>query len=517
MKGRQVVIVRTWVVMLPYYDLGAWIIRYWPQMRLLMNTSRLAKVSLVGLFLTLSTIAQASSTDLILHYTFDGDSGTNVFDSTANENDGTLLGEVTYETGLSGKAARFTSKNTYIVSSSPGLNMNGWTGMTVSVWVLTKNYTTYGHVVNRGPITADTPAAFELMAGSTYGRGAWAVLTNANAGIALYSGLNPKLPLNTWCHLVGTYDGTKSSYYVNGVRVSDVYGITPNTPIYDPLDSKMVIGNMSRIPLINWSDMYFNGLIDELKIYNRCLSETEAAQLYNDFAPISLTIYGDPSNVGQPMPDGYGVHSMSGGTSVTCSVPAFVASGNSRYYCMGWTGTGSVPSAGLTNVISFTLTHESILTWKWKTEYYLDTEAGPHGTVSLLDEWYTNGAPVTLTTTADQGYHFVLWTGDVPIGQAALSSLTIKMDRARTVTAVFAQDATQAPSDAVLYYNFDNDTGTNVWDQSGNGNHGYRASGVTYETGLSGLSPRFTSKDTYMVSASPGLNMNGWTGMTVSV
>jgi hypothetical protein len=36
---------------------------------------------------------------------------------------------------------------------------------------------------------------------------------------------------------------------------------------------------MSRIPFISWSDMYFNGLVDEVRIYNRALGGEEIRQL----------------------------------------------------------------------------------------------------------------------------------------------------------------------------------------------------------------------------------------------
>ena len=36
---------------------------------------------------------------------------------------------------------------------------------------------------------------------------------------------------------------------------------------------------MSRIPFINWTDMFFNGLVDEVRIYRRALSEEEIKQL----------------------------------------------------------------------------------------------------------------------------------------------------------------------------------------------------------------------------------------------
>ena len=98
----------------------------------------------------------------MLCYTFDGDSGTNVLDSSGNGNNWYHVRTIAYEGGIRGMASRFTSKNTYIVSEAAGLNANGGTGLTVSAWICKKAYTTYGHVIDRGGVTTTNVGAFEL-------------------------------------------------------------------------------------------------------------------------------------------------------------------------------------------------------------------------------------------------------------------------------------------------------------------------------------------------------------------
>ena len=58
------------------------------------------------------------------------------------------------------------------------------------------------------------------------------------------------------------------------------------------------------------------------------------------------------------------------GSSLTATIGSPVANGTSQYVCVGWTGTGSVPAAGTTtNTGPFTLTSDSVLTWRWTTNY----------------------------------------------------------------------------------------------------------------------------------------------------
>jgi hypothetical protein len=69
------------------------------------------------------------------------------------------------------------------------------------------------------------------------------------------------LTLGAWYHLVGTYDGTTASIYLNNeLKLSKVVGITLNTTATNDL--------MVGIP--QWLDTseIFNGLIDEVRIYN---------------------------------------------------------------------------------------------------------------------------------------------------------------------------------------------------------------------------------------------------------
>ena len=73
------------------------------------------------------------------------------------------------------------------------------------------------------------------------------------------------LPLNTWSHVAGTYNGATLRVYVNGVQVA----------------SKAQSGTLLRTtsPLriganTQWGE-YFGGRIDEVRIYNRALTQAE--------------------------------------------------------------------------------------------------------------------------------------------------------------------------------------------------------------------------------------------------
>src|SRR5678816_542598 len=84
-------------------------------------------------------------------------------------------------------------------------------------------------------------------------------------------------PGSTWTHVASTYDGSQLRLYVNGsqVAIRAVTGALPNSA------SPLQIGG-NRV----WSE-WFQGQIDDVRVYNRSLS---AAELQADMsAPVGGT------------------------------------------------------------------------------------------------------------------------------------------------------------------------------------------------------------------------------------
>jgi len=79
-----------------------------------------------------------------------------------------------------------------------------------------------------------------------------------------------KLPLNTWVHVVFTYDGNNIKLYQNGIEIA----------------TKSETGKINWLPSdsmqlgFNANGKSFNGALDNLKIYGRALSASEVSELY---------------------------------------------------------------------------------------------------------------------------------------------------------------------------------------------------------------------------------------------
>ena len=79
------------------------------------------------------------------------------------------------------------------------------------------------------------------------------------------------IPANTWTFVVGTYDGTTMREYINGVQVGTLAGaFTPS-----------ILTTTGGYNIDQEEGEYFPGLINDVRVYNRALSATQIAAMYN--------------------------------------------------------------------------------------------------------------------------------------------------------------------------------------------------------------------------------------------
>src|SRR6267143_636106 len=74
-----------------------------------------------------------------------------------------------------------------------------------------------------------------------------------------------RLATNTWTHLAVTYDGAMLKLYINGLLVAS----TPATSQFTTSTNPLFIGGDQT------QGQFFNGKIDEVRVYNRGLDASE--------------------------------------------------------------------------------------------------------------------------------------------------------------------------------------------------------------------------------------------------
>jgi len=150
---------------------------------------------------------------------------------------------------------------------------------------------------------------------------------------------------------------------------------------------------------------------------------------------------------GSPEPT-VGLYTNAYATTISNSVNGINTLGSTQYISTGWalagvTATGGAAFGSETNVV-LTLTNDAVLTWGWRTNYWLDTVAGPNGSVGPDDGWIASGSNVVVSAASDANHHFAGWTGSgtnlITVGSAGSATVTVTVTDGATLVANFAID-----------------------------------------------------------------------------
>jgi serine/threonine protein kinase len=183
-------------------------------------------------------------------------------------NPGVLLHGASFAPGKSGQSFRLDGKEACVhVTSSTSLNLTN--SLSLEAWVYVVEFSENDGVAIAGKDDPYAVRQYLLGLGKIFGQ--W--VFRAHIGVAnefrYFNGNTPALS-NTWYHIAMTYDGAFLKLYVNG-KLDGSAGVSG--PVLTS-DQPLVIGGESPGP---WN---FNGLIDEVSLYDRALSEAEVSSIY---------------------------------------------------------------------------------------------------------------------------------------------------------------------------------------------------------------------------------------------
>ncbi|MHA1233281.1 MAG: LamG domain-containing protein [Candidatus Helarchaeota archaeon] len=217
-------------------------------------------------------ITAVSKTGLVGYWTFDDNdlNGTTIYDKSGNGNHGTLHnGVTTGQTGKLREAFSFDGEDDYVdCGNDESLDITD--AITIEAWVYRKaDSGTWERIAAKSDSTL-YDYWLQIADDDTFG-GGFADTSGTWHNTLDVSISGTPIPLNQWVHLVFVYDGAYVKGYVNGqLDESDNIGsFTIRTST-----RSVWIGR-----LIN--SYKFNGLIDEVRIYNRALSAEEVLNNYN--------------------------------------------------------------------------------------------------------------------------------------------------------------------------------------------------------------------------------------------
>jgi prepilin-type N-terminal cleavage/methylation domain-containing protein len=201
---------------------------------------------------------------LVGYWSFDEGTGTIAYDLSGYGNNGTLVNGTTWVDGKIGKALSFDGSDDYLVADNIKVNTTQGAQNTVIFWM---NWSGQNTVMPFG----------------------W----NTSYDLFLYSNA---FGFNTGCSNIEGFSGTsflQNSWHNVAAVFYNGTPSFPNVKLYIDGDGKSVTHQFgticsgtvtNRIFVSGWgvnSGYKFNGLIDEVRVYNRALSDSEIKALYD--------------------------------------------------------------------------------------------------------------------------------------------------------------------------------------------------------------------------------------------
>jgi len=214
---------------------------------------------------------------LVGHWKLDEGSGTTAADSSGKGNTGTLHNGPTWRPsdGQIGGALELDGIDDYVeVPDDPSFDITN--EITVTAWINPVDVADWRTIVSK---FAHTPA---------WRKDLYWLLYGGNIGVSLAgpSGIGgtdwiPDVPIEsgTWTHVALSYDGFAMKMYKNGVNVA-TNSISGNLLLADSFSNEsFYIGQNTE-----WGE-YFEGLIDDVRIYDRTLTPGQVQDLFNGMPP----------------------------------------------------------------------------------------------------------------------------------------------------------------------------------------------------------------------------------------
>jgi len=212
----------------------------------------------------------------IAHWTFDEGSGGTAYDS-AGGNDGTITG-ATWTSGQINGALDFDGSSDYVNIGRPAALANMGSG-TIMLWLkpsitITSAMSGWISLFNKNAsgvgLEGDTFVAFRV------GKLKLDIINDSGTQFQIFSD-SDYWPANVWQHATVTWDNSTGAVrmYINGTEQAETLDIF--TGLAMAVDRDVVVGGNS-----DKNDCWFNGVIDEVAVYDRALSDAEIWGILNE-------------------------------------------------------------------------------------------------------------------------------------------------------------------------------------------------------------------------------------------
>jgi len=211
------------------------------------------------------------------HWKFDEGTGIVANDSSGNGNDGTISGAA-WTLGVDKGALKFDGSNDVInVPHSASLNIS--TAITIASWAYPEADKDMG-IVCKGVAGTSRPYNQTFQGGKFYAGGVQTG-TPWPTKIAEAQGKTGSTQTKKWTHVVHTYDGAHVKLYQDGKLVATDSKLTQAGNILTD-SGALLIGANHNPGYSSTTRWYWQGMLDDVRIYNRALTASQVRALYDE-------------------------------------------------------------------------------------------------------------------------------------------------------------------------------------------------------------------------------------------
>jgi hypothetical protein len=211
--------------------------------------------------------AHAAEGGLAGHWRCDEGQGAVLHDSSGNANEGTIKGATWVRSGT-GHALQFDGQDDYVdCGNGASLDLTG--PLTLQLWAMPT-------AANRGE-PGIAGKFFESYAITYYGNAFFYISSGGN-------NVSGPTKINAWSHLAATFDGTTMRFYVNGIETGAKPSKFPSVKHGGKFYLGCVVGDPGAADPNLRSTAFFPGLLDDVRVHGRALSQREILESYNQEA-----------------------------------------------------------------------------------------------------------------------------------------------------------------------------------------------------------------------------------------
>jgi len=352
-------------------------------------------ILLASCFLFHGVVFAGLNDGLVAYWPFNG----NAHDESGNGHDGTAYGATLTQDrfGNANQAYNFDGVNDYI---DIGTGVKPVFPCTVSAWFKTANdsvrqdlfgndmWSSTGCCYN-GIVVTPAPSYVYC----SYGDGGPNVPSSRRG---IYAVIDPLLDSAQWHHLACVYNAHLNvDIYVDGVKMATQWNNgTGDTIQYSSTPGKIGSG---------YDNFPFNGSIDDIRVYNRALSESEIHELYVGDFNLKIVKSGAGSGTVTSDPSGINCGAVCSAAFVKSGAVTLTATPGINSIFTGWSGGG----CSGTGACTVTMSNDITVTSTFVPSIYTVTASVStgHGRVSPDSQKVSYKSSASITIAPDTGYH----------------------------------------------------------------------------------------------------------------